>query len=201
MINILRLAVFLCATAVGFGQEAVVQKSTIWIDTVKRGDMTRAVRGLGVLAGNRIAEISIPETQAQPIKLEQSAQIDTRNGVLRGKVVRVVPGVANGLVKVEVQTEGALRSGAVPGLNVDGTIEVEVVKDVVYVGRPAMGSGQSEGVLFKLDEDRQHATRVNVKYGRASTQSIEVLSGLQPGDQVILSDMTAFATKDRVRLQ
>jgi HlyD family secretion protein len=171
------------------------------MDTVKRGDMTRAVRGLGVLATNRTAEISIPETQAQPIRPGQQAQIDTRNGVVRGKVVRVAPGVANGLVKVEVQAEGALPSGAVPGLNVDGTIEVEVVKDVIYVGRPATGSAQSDGVLFKLDEDRQHATRVNVKYGRASTHTIEVVSGLQPGEQVILSDMTAFATKDRVRLQ
>src|SRR5262245_50961413 len=126
--NSLLLAVFICATAVGFGQEAVVQKSTIWMDTVKRGDMTRAIRGLGVLAANRIGEISIPEAEAQPIRPGQSAQIDTRNGVVRAKVVRVFPGVANGLVKVEVQTEGAMPSGAVPGLNVDATIEVEVVK-------------------------------------------------------------------------
>ena len=109
--------------------------------------------------------------------------------------------MADGLVKVEVQVEGVLPSGAVPGLNVDGTIEVEVLKDVTFVGRPAMGSAQSGGVLFKLAGDGQHVTKVDVQFGRASVNTIEVLSGLQPGDQVILSDMSAFAAKDRVRLR
>jgi len=105
------------------------------------------------------------------------------------------------MAKVDVQAEGTLPCGAVPGLNVDVMVQLEVLKDVIYVGRPAVSSPQSEGVLFKLAGDGQHATKVNVRYGRASVNTIEVLSGLQPGDQVILSDMSAFATKDRVRLQ
>ena len=197
----LRLTVLLGATVLGFGQEAVVQKTTIWVDTVKRGEMTRSVRGLGVLAANRIAEVRVAETQAQDITPGQTAHLDTRNGVVRGKVIRVFPGVAKGLVKVNVQVEGALPPGAVPGLNVDGTIDVEVLKDVISVGRPVMGSPPSEGVLFKLEGDGQHASKVTVQYGRAGATTIEVLSGLQPGDQVILSDMSAVATKDRVRIQ
>jgi hypothetical protein len=197
----LRLTVFLGATAIGLGQEAVVQKSTIWIDTVKRGDMTRTVRGLGVLAANRIAEVSIPEAQAQDVKLGQPAQLDTRNGVVQGKVVRISPEVVNGMVKVGVQAAGELPAGAVPGLNVDGAIQIELLKDVTYVGRPVSGTGKSGGVLFKVDQDKQGATKVNVQYGRASINTIEVVSGLQPGDQVIISDMSAHANKDRVQLK
>jgi hypothetical protein len=201
MINTLRLTVFLSLTALGFGQEPIVQKSTIWLDTVKRGDMARAVRGLGVLAAKSIAELSIAETQIQEVRPGQPAQLDTRNGLVRGKVLRVVPGVANGVATVEVQVAGALPAGAVPGLNVDGVIDIEVLKDVIHVGRPATAPARSNGVLFKLDPDGQHATRVNVQYGRASVNTIEVLSGLKPGDQVIVSDMSAHAARDRVRLQ
>jgi HlyD family secretion protein len=199
MTNIVRLTVLLGVAA--FGQEAVVQKSTIWLETVKRGDMTRAVRGLGVLTAGRSAEVSVPETQAEQIRPGQAAQLDTRNGLVRGKVIRVAPGATNGLVKVDVQVEGALPSGAVPGITVDGTIEIDMLKDVIYVGRPVMGAPQSEGTLFKVDTDRQHVTKVNVQYGQAGAKTIEVRSGLQPGDQVILSDMSAFATKDRIRLE
>jgi HlyD family secretion protein len=197
----LRLTVLLGITVLGFGQEAVVQKSTIWVETVKRGEMTRAVRGLGVLAANGTAEVRVAETQAKDITPGQSAHLDTRNGVVHGKVTRVFPGVDQGLVKVNVQVEDALPSGAVPGLNVDGTIDIEVLKNVIAVGRPVMGAPRSTGVVFKLDRDGQHASQVTVQYGRAGVNTIEVLSGLQPGDQVILSDMSAFATKDRVRLQ
>ena len=201
MMKHLLLTLFLAATVVASGQVSVVQKSAIWMETVKRGDMTRDVRGGGVVTSERTAEISIRETQAEPIRPGQAAQIDTRNGVVQGKVLRIVPGAADGLVKVEVQTEAAWPRGITAGFNVDGTIDVEVVKNVVYVGRPATGWPESDGVLFKLDDDKQHASRVNVKYGRASTRTIEVLSGLQPGDHVIISDMTPFAKNDRVRLQ
>jgi HlyD family secretion protein len=199
--NMLRLIVLLGVAALGFGQDAVVQKSSVWIDTVMRGAMTRAVRGLGVLAPNNRAELSMPASQAQQIRPGQSADIDTRNGMVKGKVTRVGAPDANGIIKVDVQVESALPSGAVPGLNVDGTVQIEVVKDVIYVGRPAAGAAHAEGTLFKIDADGQHATKVNVRYGRASVQTIEVLSGLQPGDQVILSDTRAFATNNRVRLQ
>jgi len=193
--------VLLGATTLAFGQEAVVVKSTIWIDIVKRGDMIRSVRGVGALAANSTVELRIAETQANDIKPGQRAQFDTRNGLVEGKVVRVLPGVSDGLVKVEAEVAGALPSGAVPGLNVDGVIDVDVLKDVMYVGRPVMASPQSEGVLFKLEPDGQHATKVTVHYGQAGVNTIAVRSGLQPGDKVILSDMTVFAAKDRIRLQ
>jgi hypothetical protein len=194
----LRLAVFVCGAALAFGQETVVQKSTIWMDTVRRGDMTRAVRGAGTLVRSNIAEVSIPAAQAQEIRPGQPADIDTgTGGVLKGKVTRVLP-VAHGVAKVEVQAERTLPESH-PTFDVH--VQLEMLRDVLYVGRPMVGPAQAEGVLFKLDGDGQHATKVNVRYGKASVNTIEVLSGLQPGDHVILSDMTAFATKDRIRLQ
>ena len=199
VINTLRITVVLGVTTLMFGQDAVVQKSSVHTDTVKRGAMTRAVRGPAVLVRNSIAEVSIPSTQAQEIRPGQSADIDTgRLGVVKGKVIRVLPVVASGVSKVEVQAERTLPE-AHPTLDV--LVQLEVLPDVLYVGRPAVGSAQAEGVLFKLDGDERHATKVNVRYGRTSVNTVEVLSGLQPGDQVILTDMSAFATKDRVRLQ
>src|SRR5262245_15558588 len=136
MTNNSRLAMFLCATAVGFGQEAVVQKSTIWVDTVKRGDMTRAVRGLGMLARNNIAEVSIPAAQAHEIKIGQPADIDTgRGGLVKGKVTRVLPVAANEATKVEVQAERALPETRE---TLDVIVQLELLRDVLYVGRPAM---------------------------------------------------------------
>jgi hypothetical protein len=117
---------------------------------------------------------------------------------VKGKVTRVLPVEANGVAKVQVQAERAVPE-AHPTLDV--LVELEVLQDVLFVGRPAVGSSQSEGVLFKLDADGQHARKVNVRYGRASVNTMEVLGGLQAGDQVILSDMSAFATRDRVRLE
>jgi HlyD family secretion protein len=199
MMDTLRLTVVLGVTTLVFGQDAVVQRSSVYTDTVKRGAMTRAVRGPAVLVGNNIAEVSIPAAQVQEIRPGQPADIDTgRGGVVKGKVTRVLPIVANGAAKVEVQAERTLPE-AHPTLDV--LVQLEVLNDVLYVGRPAVGPAQAEGVLFKLDGDGQHATKVNVQYGRASVNNIEVLSGLRPGDQVILSDMSSFATKDRVRLQ
>jgi HlyD family secretion protein len=197
--KMLRLTVVLGVAALGFGQEAVVQKSSVWIDTVKRGAMTRAVRGQGVLVRNNIAEVSIPEAQVQEIRPGQPADIDTGSGgVVKGKVTRVLVGVSNRMPKVEVQAERTLPEGH---STLDVLVQLEVLRDVLYVGRPAVGSAQTEGVLFKLDGDGEHATKVKVRYGRASVNTIEVLSGLQQGDQVILSDPSAFATNDRLRLQ
>jgi len=201
MMHTIRVATLLSATTIlGFGQDPVVAKSTIWLDTVKRGDMIRTVRALGMLGANKTAELRIPESQVRDVKPGQAAHLDTRNGMVNGQVRRVVV-VTDGPARVEVAVEDALPKGAVPGLNVDGTIDLEILKDVVYVGRPVMGTPQSNGVLFKRAADGQYATRVTVQYGRASVNTIEVVSGLQPGDQVILSDMSAYATKERVRLQ
>ena len=187
--------------AVMFGQEAVVQRSIIFIDTVKRGDMTRTVRGLGTLTEKMRAELKTPEAQARQITSGQAAFIDTRVGIMKGTVVEINPAAVDGSVTVKVQLEGDLPAGVRPGLEVDGTIDVEELKDVTYVGRPASGSPESAGTLFKLDPDKQHVTRVRVQFGRNFAHAIEVRSGLRPGDQVILSDMSAFDASNRLRLE
>ena len=148
------------------------------------------------------AEIRIAETQARDIQIGQKAAVDTRNGVIEGRVARIDPAAQQGTVGVDVTFDVDYRDyprGARPDLNVDGTIELERLEDVVYVGRPAFGQEQSTVGLFRLTENGE-AVRVNVKLGRSSVQTIEVIEGLQPGDQVILSDMSAWDAFDRVRL-
>jgi HlyD family secretion protein len=147
------------------------------------------------------AELKVAETQAKDIQLGQVAAIDTRNGVIQGRVVRIDPSVKEGTVTVDVKLEGALPAGARPDLSVDGTIELERLADVVYVARPASGQPESAITLFKLDADGKGAARVQVKLGRSSVNSIEIRDGLRPGDQVILSDMTTWDSYDRIKLQ
>jgi HlyD family secretion protein len=145
------------------------------------------------------AEIKIAETQAKDIQVGQRATIDTRNGIVQGRVIRLDPSVQNGTRTVDVSLDAALPKGAVPDLSVDGTIELERLNDVLYVGRPAFGQEQSTVAIFKLDSDNT-ASRVQVKLGRSSVNAIEVLSGLNAGDKVILSDMSAWDAYDRIRL-
>ncbi len=151
--------------------------------------------------GRLKAVLRIPETQAKDIVLGQPASIDTRNGVVPGRVSRIDPAVLNGTVTVDVALEGELPRGARPDLSVDGTIEVERLKDVLYVGRPAYGQGQSSVGLFRLVEDGQAAVRVNVELGRTSVNTVEIRGGVQPGDKVIISDMSRWDGYDRVRLE
>jgi HlyD family secretion protein len=146
------------------------------------------------------AEIKIPETQAKDVLIGQRAEIDTRNGVIPGTVVRVDPSVVNGTVTVDVKLDGPLPRGARPDLSVDGTIELERLDDVLYIGRPVQGQTDSTIGLFRLVEEGHAAVRVPVKLGRSSVSTIEVLQGLEVGDQVILSDMSAWDSHDRVRL-
>ncbi len=146
------------------------------------------------------AELKIPETQAKDIQIGQVSSIDTRNGIIPGRVVRIDPSVQNGTRTVDVALEGDLPKGAVPDLSVDGTIVLESLDDVVYVGRPVQGQPDSQVGLFKLDADGKTATRVTVKLGRSSVSTIEIREGLKPGDQVILSDMSAQDGYDRIRL-
>ena len=146
------------------------------------------------------AELRIAETQAKDIQIGQSASVDTRNGVIAGRVVRIDPAVENGTVTVDVTLEGELPRGARPDLTVDGTIELERLDDVVYVGRPVFGQEESTVSLFRLDEEGGGAMRTRVRLGRASVNTIEVLEGLAPGEQVVLSDMSAWDEFDRVRL-
>ncbi|MCH7750140.1 MAG: HlyD family efflux transporter periplasmic adaptor subunit [Acidobacteria bacterium] len=147
-----------------------------------------------------MAELRIAETQAKDIQIGQPALIDTRNGVIPGHVIRIDPSVQQGTVTVDVALDGALPRGARPDLTVDGTIELERLENVIYVGRPVFGQENSVVSLFKLDPEGDHAVRTRVSLGRSSVNDIEVLEGLQPGDQVVLSDMSQWDAFDRVRL-
>jgi HlyD family secretion protein len=147
------------------------------------------------------AELRIAETQARDLTIGQVAQVDTRNGIIPGKVIRIDPAAQNGTVTVDVQLEGPLPRGARPDLSVDGTVELERLDNVLYVGRPAFGQEQSTVGLFKLDPATGEATRIQVQLGRSSVNTIEVVSGLSEGDSVVLSDMSAWDQFDRVRLR
>jgi HlyD family secretion protein len=146
------------------------------------------------------AELKIPETQAKDVQLGQVASIDTRNGIIPGQVERIDPAVINGTVTVDVKLEGALPLGARPDLSVEGIIEIENLKDVVYVGRPAFGQPNSTVGIFKLDEEGNGASRVQVKLGRSSVNTVEIVEGLKPGDRVVLSDMSTWDAFNRIRL-
>jgi HlyD family secretion protein len=146
------------------------------------------------------AEIKIAETQAKDIQVGQKASIDTRNGIVSGLVTRIDPSVQNGTRTVDVSLDGELPKGAVPDLSVDGTIQLELLNDVLYMGRPAFGQEESTVTIFKVDPDGS-ASRVQVKLGKESVSSVEVLSGLAVGDRVILSDMSAWDAFDRIKLK
>ncbi|RFF30217.1 efflux RND transporter periplasmic adaptor subunit [Wenzhouxiangella sediminis] len=148
-----------------------------------------------------IAELRIAETQAKDVQLEQSVEVDTRNGVVAGRVMRIDPRVANGTVQVDVELTGELPPGARPDLSVDGTILIEKLEDVLFVGRPAYGQPESTVRLFRVDPQTQTAVRVPVELGRSSVNVIEVRQGLQVGDTVILSDTSAWDEYDRIRLE
>ncbi len=147
-----------------------------------------------------MARLNIAETQAKDIILGQKAEIDTRNGIVPGHVIRIDASIVNGTRQVDCKLDGALPPGAVPDLSVDGTIEISRLPDVVYVGRPVFGQPNSAVSLFKLDDDGKGASRVTVKLGRSSVNTIEVVEGLKVGDQVILSDMSGQDDKPRIRL-
>ena len=147
------------------------------------------------------AEIKVAETQAKDVVIGQSATIDTRNGTAQGHVMRIDPSVQNGTVTVDVYPDGPMPDGSRPDLSVDGTVEIENLKDVLFVGRPVHGSSQSTISLFKLTPDGSEANRVNVKLGRTSVNTVEILQGLQVGDHVILSDMSQWDNYDRIRLK
>jgi len=147
------------------------------------------------------AQLKIAETQAKDVQLGQKATIDTHNGVIAGHVVRIDPSVLEGTRTVDVTLDDALPPGAVPDLSVDGTITLERLSDVLYVGRPTLGQPNSKISLFKLVDGGKEAVRVPVTLGRASVSSIEIVDGLQPGDEVILSDMSRWDAFDKIRLE
>jgi len=147
-----------------------------------------------------IAQLKIAETQARDVQIGQPALVDTHNGTVSGDVMRVDPAVQNGTVTVDVKLTGDLPKGARPDLSVDGTIDLERLDNVLYVGRPAFGQEDSTISLFKLDPDGKGGVRVPVKVGRASVNSIQIIEGLHEGDTVILSDMSRYDNTDRIRL-
>jgi HlyD family secretion protein len=149
---------------------------------------------------NLKAELKIPETQAKDIVVGQKAEIDTHNGVVEGTVSRIDPAVLAGTVTVDVKLDGAPPKGSRPDLSVDGTITLERLDNVLYVGRPAFGQEKSTVGMFKIDADGKTATRTPVEMGRSSVNTIEIIRGLKEGDQVILSDMSRYDNQDRIKL-
>jgi HlyD family secretion protein len=181
--------------------EGSVSRQSIWTDVVKRGEMRRQVRGLGVLGPNGAAEIKIAETQTKDLRLGQAAAVDFRGPIASGRLAAIQPGVVNGTVTVIIQLDAPPPSAAQEGQQVDAVINIEVLPDVVYVARPVSGQPNSNGTLFKIEPDGQHAVRVPVRFGRSSVNQIEVVSGLVPGDKVIVSDLSPFTRLDRLQLR
>jgi HlyD family secretion protein len=175
------------------------------------GDREQLQVGQQIAAGANIArvanpsklkaEIKVVETQAKDIQHGQLAYIDTRNGIVEGRVTRIDPAVQNGTVTVDIALEGTLPKGARPDLTVEGTIELERLENVMYVGRPVNGQADSKASIFQLIDGGKEAVRVQVKFGRSSVSTIEVVNGLKEGDQVILSDMSQYDNHNRVRIR
>jgi len=179
------------------GMSGVLQQLPVQIgQRVKVGDNLARVADPTKLK----AQVKIAETQAKDIQVDQKAMIDTRNGVANGHVTRVDPAVEQGTVTVDVAFDEPLPKGARPDLSIDGTIELEHLNDVVYVGRPAFGQENNTVGMFKLVNGSVEAIRTPVKLGKSSVNTIQILDGLQPGDQVILSDTSAWDAHDRIRL-
>jgi HlyD family secretion protein len=147
------------------------------------------------------AELKIPETQIKDVRIGQLAQVDTRNGIIEGQVARIDPAAREGSFKVDISFSGPLPASARPDLSVDGTIELERLKNVLYVGRPAFGQGQQTVGMFKLGPDGQQAERTTVILGRSSVSTIEIVSGLREGDQVVISDTTTMDNYKIIRVR
>jgi beta-lactamase regulating signal transducer with metallopeptidase domain len=186
--------------------EPTVDQSTIWTDTVKRGPMIRQVRGLGTLVRAQdsatpiAARVTLPDFMAVDVHLDQNATVDTRKGFVKGHVSRVGPSASNGTRTVDIALDATLPEGAGADLPIDATIDIEKLDNILWVGRPVHASQNTGIPLFKLVNNGAEAVRIYVKLGRASVNTIEVLSGLQVGDKVILSDMSAYDNADRIRL-
>jgi HlyD family secretion protein len=184
------------------GSEGVLQELSLNNQPLQVGQQVAAGTTIAKVAqpSKLMAELRIPETQAKDVTLNLPAQVDTHNGVVAGHVTRIDPAVQNGTVTVDVTLEGALPPGARPDLSVDGTVDLERLSNVLYVGRPAFGQENNTIGMFVLQQDGG-AVRKQVKVGRSSVNAIEILGGLSEGEQVILSDMTRWDNYDRIRLE
>jgi len=187
---------------VSAGVNGILQELTLNGNTLQEGQQVPAGTTIAKVANpNHLkAELKIPETQAKDVQLGQPAEVDTHNGVMEGKVIRIDPSVQNGTRTVDVALIGALPPGAVPDLSVDGTIDLERIADVLFVGRPTYGQEKSTIGIFKLEGDGNAATRVRVILGRSSVNMVEILGGLKEGDQVIISDVSRWDQYDRIQL-
>lgn len=185
--------------------EPNVDYSTIWTDTVKRGPMLRQVRGLGNLvreegSSNLVARIVLPVVLMADVKLNQTATVDTRKGLVKGHVTAINAASSDETRSVYITLDEPPPAGLGPDTPVDGTVNIDKLDNVLQVGRPVDAAANSNGSIYKIVSDGTEAQRVNVKYGRSSVRTIEILDGLQPGDKVILSDMSEVEKADRVHL-
>jgi HlyD family secretion protein len=184
------------------GMNGILQELTLNGNTLQEGQQVPAGTTIAKVANpNRLkAELKIPETQAKDVQLGQPAEVDTHNGLIEGKVIRIDPSVQNGTRTVDVALIGDPPPGAVPDLSVDGTIDLESIANALFIGRPTYGQEKSTVGLFKLESDGIAAVRVQVTLGRSSVNTVEILGGLKEGDQVILSDLSRWDQYDRIRL-
>ncbi|HYL77966.1 MAG TPA: M56 family metallopeptidase [Bryobacteraceae bacterium] len=183
-------------------EEAAVSRDAIWLDTVKYGDLPVKIRALGTIVSPATAELKVPASQAAGVQVGQAALVETvssRGIIIAGTVSHIESYAAGGTVAVTIDLRSPVPELA--GLDIDGTIQVRVLKDVVYVGRPVFGQPNASGTIFKMEQDGIHANRVTVQFGASSVNSIQVLKGLQPGDRLILSDMSKYDGYDRIRLE
>jgi HlyD family secretion protein len=185
------------------GMDGILQELSLNGNTLQEGQQTPAGTTIAKVANPKRlkAELKIPETQTKDVQIGQSAQVDTHNGVVEGKVIRIDPSVQNGTRTVDVALNGDLPQGAVPDLSVDGTIDLERIASVLFTGRPTFGQEKTTIGMFKLEGDGKTAVRVRVVLGRSSVNTVEILDGLKDGDQVILSDMSRWDSYDRIRLE
>jgi HlyD family secretion protein len=184
------------------GFDGMLQQLPDPLKPVEVGQQVTAGTPLGKVAqpSKLKAELKIAETQVKDITIGLPAVVDTRNGLIDGHVSRIDPSIINGTVTVDVKLEGQLPPGARPDLSVDGTIQIEKLDDVLYVGKPVFGQENATVQIFKIDPDGKYAQKVKVTFGRSSVNTIEIKNGLQTGDRVILSDMSQYDAYDRIRL-
>ena len=185
------------------GMEGILQELSVNGNSLQEGQPVTAGATIAKVANPKRlkAELKVPETQAKDVQLGQAAQIDTHNGMIQGRVIRIDPSVQNGTRTVDVALEGDLPSGAVPDLSVDGTIDLERIANALFMARPTFGAENGTIGVFKFEPDGKTASRVQVTIGRSSVSSVEILQGLREGDEVVLSDMSRWEQYERIRLE
>ena len=194
------------AGACNYGPEApTVDQATLWTDTVQRGDLVIERRGAGNLlraeTGELVADVRVPESQSLDLEIGDTAMLNLRVAQVGARITGLADEIVQGTRLVRLEFTEEVPQQALPGMSIDASIQVDVIADVLYVGKPAYGRQNSQVGLFQLVDDGRYAQRVTVQLGRSSVNMIEVVEGLQEGDQVILSDMSRWDTSDRVAMR